>query len=361
MGTDPEPPFATERARTNASLQAERADIDRLIRELAQVDATADAAITRARVRADAVLATTRARADLVLDHVAVRPSGLVILEQVRASEDRALLDERTQEDVALDGARSAKNDRLVKERAVTNQNLVDERAQSDDVLATRDEVLSFVGHDLRNFLSTILGMAEFIEEDADPAGGAHSTLAYARLIRRAGERMTRLIGDLADVASIEAGTMATAAEYTDATAIVIEAVEMFEALAVDRGVALERDIAPSLPHAYFDPARIFQVLANLLSNALKFTPRGGNVTVRLAVADHALRFAISDTGIGINQNQLTAVFGRNIQVAVDDRRGTGIGLYISRSIVLRHGGRIWVESVPGAGSTFFFTIPVGS
>jgi signal transduction histidine kinase len=113
------------------------------------------------------------------------------------------------------------------------------------------------------------------------------------------------------------------------------------------------------LPRAWADPARTYQVIANLLSNAIKFTPGGGHVTVRATVANGKICVAVHDSGIGIAPGMLTAVFGRNVQVEKGDRRGAGIGLYISRSIVQQHRGRIWAESEPGAGSTFSFTLPV--
>lgn len=358
MPPELDPPSPPQREQTNRSLRAERGVIDRLILELAEYDAVADAAITRARVRADAILASTRASADRLLDEASARPSAILVVQRTRDVEDRVLRDARTDEDAALDDARVEKNERIAIERQATNQGLADERAQSDAVLATRDEVLSVVGHDLRNFVTTILGMAEFIEEDADPAGGPHSILAYARLIRQAGERMARLVGDLSDVASIEAGTMSITRERGDPSVVVIEAAQMFEALALERGVTLGVDVEAPLPGVAFDAARILQVIANLLSNALKFTPRGGAVRVRVTAAPTGVCVSVADTGIGIAPHQLLAVFGRNVKLAANDRRGSGIGLYISRSIIKRHDGRIWVESVPGSGSTFFFTLP---
>ena len=339
MPPEVERPAPSEREQTNRSLRAERGDIDRLILELAECDAVADAAITRARVRADAILASTRASADRLLDEASARPSAILVVQRTRDVEDRVLQDARSDEDAALDDARLEKNERIVTEREATDQGLADERAQSDEVLATRDEVLSVVGHDLRNFVTTILGMAEIIEEDADPAGGAHSILAYARLIRQAGVRMARLIGDLSDVASIEAGTLSITRERGDASAIVIEAAQMFEALAAARGVTLTVDVEAPLPSAAFDAARIFQVIANLLSNALKFTPRGGTVRVRVTAAPAGLCVSVADSGIGIAAHQLTTVFGRNVKLAPNDRRGSGIGLYISKSIIKRHDG----------------------
>ena len=107
-----------------------------------------------------------------------------------------------------------------------------------------------------------------------------------------------------------------------------------------------------------FDPARILQVLSNLLSNAMKFTPAQGRVAVRLSRVGDSVRFAVSDTGMGVPTDQLEAVFERFVQLTKNDRRGVGLGLYISRAIVEGHGGRMWAEKAPGGGSTFSFTLP---
>jgi signal transduction histidine kinase len=358
MSTESPADSASQRDRTDQSLRAERGDIDKLIQKLAEVDATADAAITRARARADAVLAAARANTDRLLDVPGVQPQTVGILQQARSREDRALESERTEEDRVLDDARAEKTGQIASEREQTDQGLSNERAQSDAVLATRDEVLDVVGHDLRSFVLTIMGMAELIAEDAEAAGGDGTTLSHARWIHRAGARMNRLIGDLSDVASIEAGTLSMTPERADVAAILVEAVETFQALALERGITLAVDGAPDLPRVWADPARIYQVVANLLSNAIKFTPRGGHVTVRASVANGKICAAVQDSGFGIAPDMLKAVFGRNVQVAKNDRRGAGIGLYISRSIVQQHGGRIWAESLAGAGSTFSFTLP---
>jgi len=116
--------------------------------------------------------------------------------------------------------------------------------------------------------------------------------------------------------------------------------------------VSLVTEIVSPLPRARFDPARILQVLVNLLSNALKFTPRDGTVSVRVECVGAEVRFAVHDTGLGIPADKLEAVFERFVQIG-PDRRGVGLGLYISRCIMSAHGGRVWAESIPGQGSTF--------
>jgi signal transduction histidine kinase len=170
---------------------------------------------------------------------------------------------------------------------------------------------------------------------------------------------MNRLVGDLVDIASIEAGTLAVTRELGNPMQIVMEAVDTFQAQASASGVSLRAEIMPTSPLAAFDPARILQVLINLLTNALKFTPASGQVVVRVGPVEGELRFAVCDTGAGIPTDQLEAVFERFLQVTKNDRRGVGLGLYISKCIVQGHGGRIWAESTMGEGSTFSFTPPI--
>ncbi len=169
---------------------------------------------------------------------------------------------------------------------------------------------------------------------------------------------MNRLIGDLVDVASIEAGVLAVTREVGDPAPVVMEAVDTFHGQAAASGVSLVADVrASSL--VSFDPARILQVLTNLLSNAIKFTPEGGRVVVRVERIADELRFAISDTGAGIPEDKLEVIFERFRQVNTNDRRGIGLGLYISKSIVQGHGGKIWAEIKFGEGSTFYFTLAI--
>jgi signal transduction histidine kinase len=170
---------------------------------------------------------------------------------------------------------------------------------------------------------------------------------------------MSRLIGDLIDVASIESGVFALTRTVGDPVQVVTEAVEALEAQALAGGVSLVAEIVPPLPRAAFDPARILQVLVNLLSNAIKFTPPHGKVVVHVEGVGNAMRFAVIDTGAGIPADKLEAVFERSFQVARNDRRGAGLGLYIAKCIVQAHGGRIWAESTRGEGSTFSFTLPM--
>ncbi len=170
---------------------------------------------------------------------------------------------------------------------------------------------------------------------------------------------MNRLIGDLVDVASIEAGTLAVTCEVGDPAHVVEEAIDAFQAKALEHKLSLVAEIVPPPSLVAFDPARLLQVLTNLLSNAIKFTPGGGSILVRVERIGANLHFAVSDTGVGIPGDKLEAVFERFLQVTRNDRRGVGLGLYISKCIIAGHGGRIWAEHRAGGGSTVCFTLPI--
>jgi len=163
----------------------------------------------------------------------------------------------------------------------------------------------------------------------------------------------------LVDVASIEAGVLAVTREVGDPAAVLTEAVDAFQVQAATAELALTAEFESPLPLAAFDAARILQVLTNLLSNAIKFTPAPGRIVVHAGGFGDEIRFAVTDTGVGIAKDNLEAVFVRFLQVAPNDRRGVGLGLYISQAIVQGHGGRMWAESQLGQGSTFCFTLPI--
>ena len=342
----------SERAQTDESLRAEREKVDDALSEqLTAIDETADAVITLARERADAVLAAARAKTD------GQSPSSAAsaMIERERGREDAALQQERASADEALRQERAAQVELLSIERDETDKDLLSVRVRSDDAVATRDDFMGIVSHDLRNMLSAVIGFAVLIE--ARPS--EEQAVLCARRIQRSAARMNRLIGDLVDVASIESGTLAVTREIGDPAHVVAEAAETFQARASEAGVALDVEVVPPASAVAFDPARILQVLTNLLSNAIKFTPQGGTVVARVERVADDICFAVSDTGIGIPADKLEAIFQRSFQVTKHDRRGVGLGLYISKCIVQGHGGRIWAENRTGGGSLVCFTLPI--
>jgi signal transduction histidine kinase len=181
---------------------------------------------------------------------------------------------------------------------------------------------------------------------------------AEGRRLRRFTGRMSRLVGDLLDVVSMESGVLQLSLSEQDASNLVPEIMESFERTATARQLAMTSEVARGPVLARFDHDRILQVLTNLVGNAMKFTPVGGRIAVRLMPAPEGILFTVSDSGCGIAADQVEAMFERFAQVGEGVQRGLGLGLYIARCIVTAHGGKIWAESEPGKGSAFHFTLP---
>ena len=175
------------------------------------------------------------------------------------------------------------------------------------------------------------------------------------------GKHLLRLINEVLDLAKIEAGRMELALRDYSVAEIVASVRASLRSLAVDKGLTFETDVPDDLPPARGDGGRLTQCLMNLAGNALKFTRSGG---VRIGVARHGeeLIYRVSDTGIGIPPEELQNVFAEFRQVDATVTRqfgGTGLGLSISKKFIEMHGGRIWVESKVGEGSTFYFSVPL--
>lgn len=350
------PHVVSERQQTDESLRAEREKADQTLGEqLADVDEAADAVIVVARARADKVLAAARAKTD----RQTTRSGPANIAEQrQRSLEDQTLQKERAGADEAVRAERAEQVAVLSRERHETDRDLFSERARSDDSLATRDEFLALVSHDLLNLLNTIVLYARLVTEEVLRDDHIERVTQHARRIQRASSRMNRLIGDLVDVASIEAGALAVTRELSDPAQIVSEAVSSLQGQASAKSLSLVAVLEPSLAPAALDAARIHQVLINLISNAIKFTPEHGKIAVRARRVGADIRIDVIDTGIGIASDMLEVIFERFVQIKKNDTRGVGLGLYISRCIVQGHGGRIWAESKTGEGSTVCFTLP---
>jgi hypothetical protein len=217
-----------------------------------------------------------------------------------------------------------------------------------------RDEVLAVVAHDLRNPVHTVLGAAGVIE--VIPLGEAHTR--HMQMIQRAARRMERLISDLLDVASIESGTLSLRSAPIDLTAIVTEVLEPIASQARERKLDVQREIDSGIPTVMGDHDRLVQVLSNLLGNAIKFTPEGGRVRLRVARSGDEVLVSVADNGIGISSSDLPHVFERFWRSQDSKEKGAGLGLSIASGIIEAHGGRIWAESELGVGTTMTFTLP---
>ncbi len=230
--------------------------------------------------------------------------------------------------------------------------------AQAQAATRERDEMLAVVAHDLRNPLSTVSLGAELLLDTTPDDGTRTFERRHLATVKRSAERMNRLIQDLLDVTRVAGGKLVMAPQEESLTQLFAEAAAMLRPLADTRGIELRTRGTEQLPRLSVDGARIIQVISNLVGNALKFTPEGGTVTLGVDWEPGELHVSVADTGAGISPEQLPHVFGRFWQANDADRRGLGLGLTIARGIVEAHGGRIWVESEPGVGSIFHFTLP---
>lgn len=238
---------------------------------------------------------------------------------------------------------------------AIDNAQLY-EAAQS--AIAARDEILGIAAHDLRNLLSAILLHLQLLaRHDFESERSRQRPL---EAIRRAANRMSRLIQDMLDLSSLDAGSLAIEPAEVSPRSLLTEVAENQRERAAQAGVELRLDAAEHLPTAVADPGRLLQVLDNLVENALKFTRRGGEVVIGGAAKAGDLLFWVSDTGAGIPREHLAHIFDRFWR-ADGERGGAGLGLPIVKGIVEAHGGRVWVESELGRGTTFYFTVPGAS
>jgi PAS domain S-box-containing protein len=223
--------------------------------------------------------------------------------------------------------------------------------------IAARDDLFAFVTHDLQNYLATIRVSASGLaaRHAADQRPNGHKQID---LISRTVTHMARLIEGLRDATMIETGQFTVATAPEDIAALVSDAVETLAPQAEAKELRLTMQLAGDLPAVACDRERVLQVIANLVGNAIKFTPHGGTIRVTAVATDAEVRLSVSDTGPGIPEAQFVRVFDRYWR-GDDTGPGAGLGLFIAKGIVEAHGGRIWVESTPGAGSAFHFTLPL--
>ncbi|MBI2896620.1 MAG: GAF domain-containing sensor histidine kinase [Deltaproteobacteria bacterium] len=223
--------------------------------------------------------------------------------------------------------------------------------------LRAREDLLAIVAHDLRNPLGVISGRVGLILRTAssEELEGMRRPL---EAIERAAGRMERLIRDLLDAARIEAGHLVVERRPERLGPIVEEAIETFRPLCSDKGLDLRANLPPEIPEVLCDRERVLQALANLLGNALKFTPSGGVITLEARPSADGALLSVTDTGPGIAAADLPHLFDRFWKARQAGQQGTGLGLYIVKGIVEAHGGHVRIESEPGKGSAFRLTLP---
>jgi signal transduction histidine kinase len=229
--------------------------------------------------------------------------------------------------------------------------------SELDQLERLRRELVANVSHELKTPISALRAHLENLLDGVERPDPETLQVMLAQ-----SERLGRLVDQLLDLSRLESGDVPLQREQVSLAPLVAQVLSEIEVARPDRGVALERRLAGDLPPVFADRERIHQVLFNLLDNAVRFTPHGGRVTVSAERHNGAVDVHVADTGPGIAAEHLPRLFERFYRV--DPARsqkdgGTGIGLAIARSVVEAHGGRIWAESIPGAGSVFTFELPV--
>ena len=221
-----------------------------------------------------------------------------------------------------------------------------------------REEFLAIVAHDLRTPLGVIMLSSNALREALPEGPDGEEARALNAMVERAAAQMGRLIRDLLDVSSIEAGRLRFDIQEHDPVALLGEAADLLAPLAQQKSITVKRPSVGALRKVRCDRDRILQVLSNLIGNAIKFTPEGGRIALRVADAAEAVTFTVADNGPGVPEAAVTRIFERHWSGRGKAGADTGLGLYIAKGIVEAHDGRIALAPEPGGGTAFSFTLP---
>jgi GAF domain-containing protein len=320
-------------------------------REPLQIPDIAAEGAYEGRLRGAMLASGTRAVLAIPLLHEDRLVGGLVVTRRAAgAFTDEVVALLRT---FASQSALAIQNARLFRELEIKSREL-------EVASQHKSEFLANMSHELRTPLNAIIGYSELLEEEAGDLD-AGRLVPDLQKIAAAAQHQLSLINDILDLSKIEAGRMELEPTDFDLPSAIDNALTLVRERATRRGIALGRAIDDRVGVIQGDERKIKQVLLNVLSNALKFTPEGGRVDVGATVNDGLVEVSVTDTGVGIAPEDQEAVFEEFRQVGTADKKveGTGLGLALSRKFIELHGGRIWVKSQLGGGSTFTFTLPV--
>jgi len=251
-------------------------------------------------------------------------------------------------------------NARLFQELEASNREIAEKSRQIEVASQHKSEFLANMSHELRTPLNAIIGFSEVLTERMFGELNEKQE-EYLKDIYASGTHLLSLINDILDLSKIEAGRMELELTEFHLPTALDSALTLVRERAGRRSIALQMNIDSRLGQIQADERKVRQVVLNLLSNAIKFTPEGGCIEVAATSKDRLIEVSVSDTGVGIAPEDQEAVFAEFRQVGTADKKaeGTGLGLTLCRKFIELHGGRIWVKSREGVGSTFTFTIPV--
>jgi PAS domain S-box-containing protein len=281
----------------------------------------------------------------LIIAPLLAREKLVGVIALVSSSKSRlyGLPDVRLAEELARRAALSIENARLF--------------VETQRAVRTREDVLAMVSHDLKNPLATIELAVNLLRGFGQI--DANEVKKFVNKVQRSTDQMETLITDLLDFARIQSGTFAVVVLADSLSQVVMPVIDRMRALAEVKRQTLEVDLPSSLPYAAVDAHRLRQVISNLVSNAIKFTPQEGTIRVSARERDQKVVVSVVDTGPGIPKEHLSKIFDRFWRTPGIKQEGSGVGLFIAKGIVEAHGGTIWAESQLGKGSSFFFTVPL--
>jgi signal transduction histidine kinase len=368
--------FEKQRGKTDKSLKDERHKTDDYLdQESKTVEEVADETVQSNRIAADEKLEKQRALVDEkksgsstlapIID--AERERSDKAQETARAEDDRIRNSERYQKRLIAEAL-------LENERKDTDSNLRNERTRADvaskknaelvsnaeTALVTRDQYLAIVSHDLKTPLNAISLSAGIIRHSLKKTNEVDEDLLMSvEMIERNVAHMDRMISDLLDVERMSSEKLILNRRNYDICKLLSECIDLFAPAVSNKSFTMTIENCPSPLMAEIDNERILQVLSNLIGNALKFIPVGGTIKLSALKKENEVEISVTDSGIGIPEEMKAKIFERFSQLQKNDRRGLGLGLFISKWIVEAHNGKIIVASEEGKGSTFSFTLPV--
>jgi signal transduction histidine kinase len=300
-----------------------------------------------------AAMATVKDRIEELREHLGADTDAVAVEELQQQNRD-------FMETLSELEEKRAQLEQLNEELNTANRELNEANTKLRELSELKEEFLALTTHDLRSPLTVISGVISFFTSGrlGDLSPEQKNMVA---MMERNAQSLIELVNDLLDASKIESGTMRLDITSINLRALIDELRETMEPLAREKEITLEENLSDDLPLVEADRTKLRRILVNLLSNALKFTRKGGRVQVRAEQLDGHVRVSVADTGVGIAPEDVARLFDKYEQArsrATRGEKGTGLGLYITKQLVELHGGAINVDSTPGYGSTFSFTLP---